>query len=96
ARKYLIEEQQLKARIASNEEHIARLEEIITRDRTNLAAIPDAAVPDSEVVDELLQEIVRSEKAIRVLVKQIESRDKLATERRKRARDTLAQLTRED
>jgi hypothetical protein len=96
ARKYLIEERQLEARVASAEEDIARLEEIISRDRTNLASIPDAAVPDSEVVDELLDEIVRSEKTIRVLKQQVESLKRMADERRKRARDTLSELTRTD
>jgi hypothetical protein len=96
ARDYLIEEKQLRARITTAEEEVARLEQIISRDRTNLAAVPDAAVPDSEVVDMLLGEIVASEKKIRVLTEQIASLDKMAAERHKRAVDTLAELARED
>jgi len=94
ARKYLVEERQLRARVTTAEKEITRLEEMIGRDRANLAAVPDAAVPGSKVVDELLAEIVASEKAIRGLRTQLDSLEKMADERRARARDTLARLTR--
>jgi hypothetical protein len=92
ARAFLVEESQLRARITINEGDIARLEEIISRDRVNLDAIPDGAVPESKVVDQLLDEIMKSEKLIRSLKKRIESLEKMAEERHERALETLTKL----
>jgi hypothetical protein len=96
AREFLVEERQYRKKAELNASDVERLDEIITRDRTNLAAIPDAAVPESDVVDELLDDIMKTEKVIRALKKRSEALTHMADERHERALEILTKLERAD